>query len=90
MVVVPSLVQWIKDLALLQLKHRLQLGLQFSPWPWNLRRLCIKRKKKKEEEEEEERKRKETDLILDGVCVHMCVCAYSVWYKMNSKYYLAE
>ena len=37
---IPGLVQWVKDLALMQLWCRLKLGLRFDPWPiiglnWN-------------------------------------------------------
>ena len=31
----PSLVQWVKDPALLQLQHRSQLQLKSDPWPRN-------------------------------------------------------
>lgn len=39
---------WVKDLALLQMWHRLQLGPGFDPWPGNLHmsRMWSKRKKK--------------------------------------------
>ena len=30
---IPSLAQWVKDLALQQLWRRLQLQLRFDPWP---------------------------------------------------------
>ena len=30
-----NLMQWVKDLALLQLCHRLQLRLRFDPWTRN-------------------------------------------------------
>ena len=33
---IPSLVQWVKDPALLQLWHRSQLQLKFDPWPQEL------------------------------------------------------
>ena len=44
---IPRLVQWVKDLALLQLWHRLQLWLGFSPWPENFQMLWRWPKKKK-------------------------------------------
>ena len=31
----PGLAQWVKDLALPQLGHRLQLWLRSDPWPGN-------------------------------------------------------
>ena len=36
---IPGLVQWVKDLALLQLWCRLQLHLCFNPWPRNFHKL---------------------------------------------------
>ena len=47
---IPGLVQWIKDLVLPLLWHRLQMWLGFSPWPENVRRPQVwltKEKKKK-------------------------------------------
>ena len=38
--------QWVKDLALLQLWHRLQLLLRFYPWPRNFHMLWVQPKKK--------------------------------------------
>ena len=46
----PGLVQWVKDLVLLQLWRRSQLGLGFDPWPGNFHMLQVwpgKKKKKK-------------------------------------------
>ena len=34
--------QWVKDLVLLQLWHRLQLWLRFNPWPGNFSMLWVK------------------------------------------------
>ena len=47
------MVQWVKDLALLQLWCSLQLRLRFSRWPWNFRMLQggQKRKKKKKKKD---------------------------------------
>ena len=39
------MVQWIKDLALLQLWHRLQLWCGFDPWPWNFHMPQVQPKK---------------------------------------------
>ena len=48
-VLIPSLAQWIKDPALLQQWHRLQLQLGSDPWPGNsiCYRVSKKEKKKK-------------------------------------------
>ena len=56
---IPSPVQWVKDLALLQLWHRSQLQFGFDPGAWELPYTtgASKKKKKEEEEEEEERKK---------------------------------
>ena len=42
---VPTVVQWVKDLVLLQLWHRLQLQLEFDPWPGNFHMLQVWPKK---------------------------------------------
>ena len=44
---IPSRVQWVKDLLLLRLWHRLRLRLGFSPWPRNSHILWGWLKKKK-------------------------------------------
>ena len=46
---IPSLAQWVKDLALLQLQHRLWLQLGLDPWPENfcMPQVWPKKKKKK-------------------------------------------
>ena len=44
---IPGPVQWVKDLALPQLWHRLQLSLEFNPWPRNFHMLWMQLKKKK-------------------------------------------
>ena len=45
---IPGLVQWIKDLALPQLWHRLQVQLRSDPWPGNsIFHGAAKKKKKK-------------------------------------------
>ena len=44
--VIPGPVQWVKDLALMQLWCRLQLQLRFNPWPRNLHMLWVQPKKK--------------------------------------------
>jgi len=46
----PAVGQWVKDLALPQLWHRLQLRLRFHPWPRNFHvpRVWPLNKKKKE------------------------------------------
>ena len=44
---IPSLVQWVKNLALPQLWHRSQLWLKFDPWPGNFHMLWWPKKKKK-------------------------------------------
>ena len=49
--VIPSLAQWVKDLVLLQLRHRLQLWLPSDPWlgtPYTIGRPNKKRKKEKQ------------------------------------------
>ena len=38
---IPTLVQWVKDLALLQLWHRLHLQLGFDPLPGNFHMLWV-------------------------------------------------
>ena len=49
----PDPTQWVKDLALLQLWHRLHLQLKFDPWPGTS--IChggsLKKRKEKETEE---------------------------------------
>ena len=42
------MVQQVKDLALLQLCHRLQLWLGFDPWPKYFHMLWVQPKKKKQ------------------------------------------
>ena len=37
----PDLVQWVKDPALLQLWHRLQMPFRFSPWSGNFHILQV-------------------------------------------------
>ena len=43
----PSLVQWVKDLALPQLCHRSELLHGFDPWLGNFHKLQVQSKKKK-------------------------------------------
>ena len=44
---IPGMEQWVKDLVLPQLQHRLQLWLGFDPWPGTpYDTVCRKRKKK--------------------------------------------
>ena len=43
----PAWCSGLKDLALLQLQHRLQLGLGFSPWSRNFHMLWVRPFKKK-------------------------------------------
>ena len=43
---VPTVTQWVKDLALLQLWHRLQLQLGFHLWTGNLHMPRVPKKKK--------------------------------------------
>ena len=43
---VPTVVQWVKDLAFLQLWHRSQLWLRFAPWPGNFHMLWVQPKNK--------------------------------------------
>ena len=45
---IPSPAQRVKDPALLQMWHRLQLWLQFDPWPGNFHVLQVQLKKKKD------------------------------------------
>ena len=46
---VPTVVQWFKDLLLLQLWHRLQLQLGFNPWPQELSyAVSVSRKRERE------------------------------------------
>ena len=45
---IPSLAQWAKDLALLQLWHRLQPQLRFEPWPGNFHMPCVQPEKRRE------------------------------------------
>ena len=47
---VPTVVQWVKGLALPQLWHRLQLWLRFDPLPENFHMLQVEQKKKKRSE----------------------------------------
>ena len=42
----PQQTQWVKDQALPQLWHRLQLPLEFSPWRRNFHMLQVWQKKK--------------------------------------------
>ena len=42
------MVQWVKEPALMQLWHRLQLQLRFDPWPRNFHMLWVWPKKKKQ------------------------------------------
>jgi len=44
---IPSLAQWFKDLALLQLWRKLHLRLGFDPWPENFHMPWVQPKKKK-------------------------------------------
>jgi len=44
---VPAVAQWVNDLALLQLWHRLQLQFGFNPWPGNFHMPFVWLKKKK-------------------------------------------
>ena len=46
---IPGLVQWVKDLTLPQLWHKLQLQLRFYPWSGNFQMpgVGLKKKKKK-------------------------------------------
>jgi len=46
-------VQWVKDPALPQLKHRSQLHLGFDPWPRNFHILWVEQKKEKKEKKKE-------------------------------------
>ena len=43
---VPTVVQWVKDLALPQLWHRSQLWIRFDPWLRNFRMSWVRQKKK--------------------------------------------
>ena len=43
---VPTVVQWVKDPALLQLWHRWQLWLGFDPWLGNIHILWVQLKNK--------------------------------------------
>ena len=49
---VPAVAQQVKDLALLQLWHRLQLQLGYNAWPGNVHRLRVWLKKKKQRVED--------------------------------------
>ena len=42
---IPSLAQWVRDLVLPQLWHRLQLQVGFNPWSGNFDGMAIKNKK---------------------------------------------
>ena len=55
---VPTVVQWVKDLVLLQLWLRLQLQLGFDPWPRNFHMPLVQPRK---------RKKKSYDQWLAGV-----------------------
>ena len=46
---IPSSTQWVRDLVLPQLLHRLQLHLGFDPWPGNFPLLPVWPKMKKKE-----------------------------------------
>ena len=43
----PGLVQWVRDPALLQVRHGLQLQLGYDPWPGSSMRCWVGEKKKK-------------------------------------------
>ena len=47
---IPAPAQWVKDLALPQLKHRLQLWLRFDAWPENS--TCLRTAKGQKERDE--------------------------------------
>ena len=53
------MVQWCKDLVLLQLWHRSQLQLRFDPWPGNFHMLWVQLKKKKTNKQKKTKKKKE-------------------------------
>ena len=44
---IPSLVQWVKDLMLLQLWRRSQIGIRLDPWPGNFHMGAAKKEKNK-------------------------------------------
>ena len=48
---IPDLAQWVKDLALPQLQHRLQLWLRSDPWPRNSICCRVTKKGKKHRKE---------------------------------------
>ena len=49
--------QWVKDLALLQLWHKLQLWFRFSPWPRNFHMPWVQPLKKKKKRKKKKRKK---------------------------------
>ena len=57
---VPTMGQWVNDLVLLQLRHRLELQLGFKTWPRNFHipQVQLKKKKKKEKEEKKRKEKK--------------------------------
>ena len=55
---VPVVVQWVKDLVLLQLWHRLQLQPGFDPWPGNFMLQMWQKKKKKKKKKKKRREKK--------------------------------
>ena len=59
---IPGLLQWVKDLAVLHLWCRSQLRLGFIPWPQNFHVLVVvaeKEKKGKKKEKKTKRKVKQ-------------------------------
>ena len=61
---IPSLAQWVKDLAVLQMYHRLQLQLRFDPWPVNT--FAMGKEKKRERKKEERKNEGNKERKMEG------------------------
>ena len=61
---IPSLAQWVKDLAVLQMYHRLQLQLRFDPWPVNT--FAMGKEKKRERKKEERKNEGKKERKMEG------------------------
>ena len=76
---IPGLAQWVKDLVLAQLWHRLQLWLGSDPWPGNF--ICHGAAKKD--------KKKGNKYIHINVCVYILRCIYT-YISMEIKYSICK
>lgn len=72
----PSQAQWIKDLVLLQLWHRLQLQLGFNPQPGNFHVPQVQPRKKKN--------KKQKTVLVEKPNLHI-MCSTNVRFKTQMK-----